>query len=453
MEQKLQNRYGRWGRALCFALALALAALLSLTALPLTGVYADETAPSMPRTPLDWEQDATLQLKLPEDLVTDEADRASLEEDLQVDLYKIAGAVQVDGYDIYAFVLNDQLPTEVQDGIRTFLEGQDSWVVDTTGGVTTFRYVPDRSSGMILDDGSMAELSKLAAELIFANDNTYTEVNAALFGTEHPVDFGLYLAMPHSSSLTKDQYQVKVPIKDQSYGYNPATLAIAPNHSYTFAPQLISVPSLGGLIAGAAADTAADAPTAWDYTVEAVAKPEEQPRYASLSLSKTLNSFNGPANFVFEITAVQNGEIVFEKQAAFNFTQTGTQTVQVDGRIPAGSTVTVEELYSGATYSFKAYEVTNAPWSTNGDKLVIESIPAGNVVVAPWDEDDRTADRMTIEAGVVVAANATNEPNNSSNNGNGVVNRFDKRTGGTDWYGWNWTQDFVVPLPTNTPQQ
>lgn len=466
MEQKLQNRYGRWGRALTFALALALAALLSLTALPLTGrVYAEDEpvvpgAPTAatPREPLDWDKQlqATLQLKLPENLLTDEVDRDFLERNLQVDIYKIADAVPVDGYDIYAYKMNDQLPNSVKTGIEGFLaDHADVW---KTASDESFRYVPDRSSGMILDDGSVAELAKLATELIFNAPETVPEVGAAEFSKEHGVDFGLYVVMPHSA-IKMEEYQVKVPVKDSRNEYNPATLAIAPHNVYTFSPQLISVPSLGGLVT----DTAADG-TQWEYNVTAVAKPEEQPRYATLQLTKTLSSYNGPAVFVFDISAVLDGEMVFEKQVAFNFTGAGEQSVTIEGRIPAGSEVTVEEVYSGAAYSFDAYKVDQIsndgylardPMQSYtvarpvGSTVTIPDIVPGNVAVQPWTGTGE----IVIATGDTVAIAATNAPNGNSNQGGGVVNRFDKGTGGTDWYGWNWTQDYVVPAPTAAPQQ
>lgn len=469
MEQKLQNRYGRWGRALCFALALALAALLSLTALPLTGVYADETVPSMPRTPLNWDQRATLQLKLPEDLVTDEVDRDFLTKNLLVDVYKLADAVKVDGYDIYAFQLNKSLPASVQTEITSCLQQQPSWVVDVTDEATTFRYVPERVSGMIQDDGSMIELSQVAAKAIFEAPTAVPEINAKPFGEVQNVRFGLYLAMPHSE-LAQNQYQIKVPTKETEntlrVEYNPATLAIAPRNIYTFSPQLISVPSLGGIVT----DTAANALTAWEYNVVATAKPEERTRYASLSVTKNLDRYNGPATFVFKVTAtpVGGGDPVFEKLVNISF-QSGNTLSQtsatIEDQIPAGTIVKVEELYTGVSYTFGSFNgerISNGGYVTvdpEDDALALRPsgmtvdagwITPGNVQVIPWNNTNN--EKVTIPAGVTLNIIANNLASDTPISGNGFVNHFDRNTDGSDWFGWNWKPIQIQPNPTQ-PQQ
>lgn len=469
MEQKLQNRYGRWGRALCFALALALAALLSLTALPLTGVYADDDAPSMPRTPLNWDQKATLQLKLPEDLVTDEDDREFLEKNLVVDLYLLAKAVPVDGYDIYAFELNTDLPASVKTGVNDFLaEHKDVWPQAADG---SFRYTPKRTPGMsademfILDDGSMAELSKMAAERIFNEADAIEPFASAPFNQAQAVPFGLYVAVPHTADMTKAQYQVKVPVKGQTDKYNPAALAVAPYHVYTFSPQLISVPSLGGLVT----DTAANAYTEWDYTVEAMAKPEDQPRYASLELTKAIDEFNGPAAFVFQITATQDQEIVLEKEVGLQIDRAGdTPSVKIDCCIPVDSELTIEEIYTGTTYTLSGYGsalyytgTTNlsagGPWGIpiarpNGNQITFSNLTGGSVKVIPWNST--TNEEELIEIGDTLVVTATNTADNETGlTGGGVVNKFDQSGTGTDsWHGWTVNQHYVGTVTPDTQQ-
>ena len=95
------------------------------------------------------------------------------------------------------------------------------------------------------------------------------------------------------------------------------------------------------------------------------AKPEMKPRYGKLKIIKTLdnyidlskNQINEPSLFVFEITAVNPSEteggedtVVFQDDRGIEFTATGEESIVVD-HIPAGSIVTVKEIYSGASYT------------------------------------------------------------------------------------------------------
>ncbi len=116
----------------------------------------------------------------------------------------------------------------------------------------------------------------------------------------------------------------------------------AGEHSYTFAPSLVPVPQWDG--------SGED----WVYSLSVVLKPEQGPLYGSLKILKTLDTFNaslGNATFVFQIEGRdQEGNIVYSNVAATTHTGAGIQEVVVEN-IPAGTVVTVTEVYSGASYT------------------------------------------------------------------------------------------------------
>lgn len=137
---------------------------------------------------------------------------------------------------------------------------------------------------------------------------------------------------------------------DLSGGYALSDLALglylveirdfnAGDDMYSFVPYLIAVPGYapgGGRL----------------YDVEAGLKPMKSDRTGSLVIRKVLpecrTEYAG-STFVFEILAVKNGETVYNDVQSLVFTEHGIRALRIDG-IPAGSSVTVTELYSGSCY-------------------------------------------------------------------------------------------------------
>lgn len=117
--------------------------------------------------------------------------------------------------------------------------------------------------------------------------------------------------------------------------------AVTAEHIYRFQPSLITLPRQ--------LDTGE-----WTSDVEASLKPEQEPRYGSLRIRKTLDSYNeslGAVTFVFQIEGVSEaGETVYSNVAATTHSGAGTVDAVVE-RIPAGTQVTVTEIYSGASYT------------------------------------------------------------------------------------------------------
>ena len=145
--------------------------------------------------------------------------------------------------------------------------------------------------------------------------------------------------------------------------------------SVSFEPTLIPVPVVTGEVNGA-----------WDgsdnYNVEAALKPNAEKALTSIRITKQLNDYSalqGPATFVFQADAVNaKGENVFSNVYAMTFTGAGTQELVVEN-LPVDSTVTVTEVYSGATYTPDGegkVTLTARPMVKNDDGT--ESIPVEN---------------------------------------------------------------------------
>lgn len=123
-------------------------------------------------------------------------------------------------------------------------------------------------------------------------------------------------------------------------------------YEYTFAPYLISLPTT-------------DYQEDWQYDVTASLKPEQIQRYGDLVIEKELKTYNaslGDAVFVFRVEGIREGEKVYSNVVALDFSKPGKLSAKIE-HIPAGTEVTVTEVYSGASYKLTedsegSYKVT-----------------------------------------------------------------------------------------------
>lgn len=147
-------------------------------------------------------------------------------------------------------------------------------------------------------------------------------------------------------------------------------------YEYSFTPYLLSLPD------NRYYDTQNDA---WQYDVDVTLKPERKERFGSLVIEKNLVSHNGSmgdaATFVFRIDIeTLKGERT-SKNVALKFEGTGNDTATIKD-IPAGSKVTVEEVYEGAGYRLT---------SDTPKVQTVENIPAdGSEKVTFKNESDGT---------------------------------------------------------------
>jgi len=125
-------------------------------------------------------------------------------------------------------------------------------------------------------------------------------------------------------------------------------------------------------------------------------KPQITDRVGTLRIEKSLDVYNetiGGATFVFQVEAVKGGESVYSNVFSTTFHAPGKDVITVKG-IPAGATVTVTEIYSGASY-----------------ELTSEANKTATIV----------ADEDALEPAKVTFSNTYNE---KLNGGSGIVNSF-----------------------------
>ncbi|MDD3401980.1 MAG: DUF5979 domain-containing protein [Hespellia sp.] len=147
----------------------------------------------------------------------------------------------------------------------------------------------------------------------------------------------------------------------------------SPYYNYSFTPYLISLPDNHYAATG-------DDTWIYDLTGENAVglKPEQDARLNDLEITKTLTTQNitmgRPATFVFEaVITTLKGETM-TKNVALTFDSATTKKLLIKD-LPAGSTVVVTEVYSGASY-----EVT-------GDSEQTQVIDAENVVGVAFTND------------------------------------------------------------------
>ena len=173
-------------------------------------------------------------------------------------------------------------------------------------------------------------------------------------------------------------------------------------YTYSFTPYLVSLPN--NYYSSSGDDT-------WVYDVTTGLKPEQEVRYGSVQINKTLDTYNatlGGASFIFSVEAVKDGETVYSDVVSLVFDGPGTKSVEV-GNIPAGAQVTVTEVYSGSSYQ----------------------IVGNNVATA------------VISAETSAQVSFANTYDGSNNGGSSIVNHFTYTAPeGTDSGEgtWNWTQ-------------
>ena len=145
---------------------------------------------------------------------------------------------------------------------------------------------------------------------------------------------------------------------------------ITPNYTYTFTPYLVSLPTNNYYSGNGASDD-----WIYDQTKEhnsAVGlKPEQHVRYGNLVINKELvdhnATFGNNATFVFQIdiTTLDNKKETRIEELTFD--AAGSHSVTIE-KIPAGSQVTVTEVYSGASYELASAKSQKTDIIANPEK-------------------------------------------------------------------------------------
>lgn len=400
---------------------------------------------------------------------------------LVYDLYKVADMVNDGGYYTYKFAGKFEKLCD-----NEFLKTKYDGLVDEKG-----QLLMPRDGGEI-NSSLWEDLSQEAAKLALfgASENTETggagaegNLNRAgglpiigeIIGTERPgenafsepdkvwkdvsvgtqlpddsLQQGLYLLIARGKDIDSYITTERVgtngtvpPASQTAEEEKIVTVAYTEQYVYTFAPQLISLPTK-------APDADGQVSTAnngdWIYNPTVYLKPEQHPRYGYLEIVKDLlthESFggqSGEAVFVFQVEATLGGVSVYSDVKTMIFTGAGEQRVLID-RIPVGATVTVTEVYSGASYTLEKIEQGYHAVEAYPDSSIVYT-PAGNI-------NTGEVTGVVIEANRVASVKFTNDYDHRQTGGHGVINHYE--------YGENgWANDvqqqWTNPAQSNPPQ-
>lgn len=325
---------------------------------------------------------------------------------IQVDLYLVADAAKVPGQDAYTF-------TEFLAPFTALKESYGEGFTDPETAAGSWAAMSTEAALALFPKGKLTEETVISFQATVGEDGTAVFGDADLGKGLNP---GLYLMVAHEPEADPADY---VRIDDGENAESKiVTMAYSALNEYSFTPALISLPARGqdgdpneGYTGG---NTAAEN-GAWQYEADATLKGTHQPRYGSIEIVKTLlTGMTGsePATFVFEVTvttpAGPGGEPeseTYTRTTGITFNGPNKQWVEMD-RIPVGSTVTVKEVYSGASYT----------------------------LTGPDDSE------QTVSAAEIVEFNFTNEPTTDHRGGSGIVNSFELGAEQWTWQQRTWTE-------------
>lgn len=353
-------------------------------------------APRAVHAAIDLSQPCSLTIRIGEKLK--EAEREDLRAaDIVYDLYRVADAVPVEGYDTYAFeVLAPFAEALSKDGsqAKAYLEpGQDGtfriastissegWkAVAAEAGIAALGTVPDgEKTAAPQPAGAFSEGQVVSGRVSGAG--------GSLSVTFDGLKAGLFLIIPHGATV--DKYVAAKTGEDG--GVVQASIADSAQYEYSFSPELAAIPTKpadeNGLYS-----TGNDGEWVQNAQVDISLKFARERRVGNLEITKTLLTYaerekttNGntravtdPATFVFEVLVYESEEayrsggaaavpvyhnfisIVFDANGDYGIigADEGTyahgtdrsKTVRIEN-LPIGTFAVVKEVYSGKIYT------------------------------------------------------------------------------------------------------
>lgn len=128
--------------------------------------------------------------------------------------------------------------------------------------------------------------------------------------------------------------------------------------NYTFTSYILYAPTSDYITFGSGSDE-------WKYDVNFLLKSEAKPKNGNVIITKNLKTFNdslGTASFIFDVEATRDSKTVFSNVYTLTFDKNDnyvdgafTKSITID-KVPAGTTITVTEVYSGASYNIDVEE-------------------------------------------------------------------------------------------------
>ncbi len=312
------------------------------------------------------------------------------------DVYKVAEAVKETGMESYHFQL------------ETAFDG----ILPTGTDISSYDGLAE------MDNAKWHEIAMAAAAKVFGGSfSGIPAVSASPAADTMELGAGLYLVIARSSNLTDEADYVKWD-EDTDPKTLIGTIARSAEYEYTFAPELIALPAAREEIP-AVADPDYITGNDWYYTVSAMLKPQEEIRYGDLKVVKDLIVYNtnagttDPVSFVFrvewqKINDIGQDEGTGDAILMLTFTEMGVKFSLIEGVIPVGAKVKVEEIYTGAGY-------------VNTTPLVVGGLGDDNttfVILAP--EDDNAP----------LTATFADKCENELIKGYGILNQYSYNNGG-----------------------
>lgn len=389
----------------------------------------------------DEEHDCTLTVH-PEDPLKAEESRFGedlMSADVTVDVYRIADAVKVPGYDSYKY----QFTGAYKDLTL------EMWTPS-----------PDDPEQEEPTASSWKKLAQDAAKIALNTEEAAGEgVNivgegGGLVSTDAEgsgMKPGLYLLIARGAEYkTTPDYRVTMESKDEAVNGNIATIADSDQYTYIFSPELISLPMRDAEVRPDGEYMTSDN-NLWVYDLDVYLKPARVQRYGPLRIRKNLSFYESeddiyetepvpePVTFVFraEWTLTKGegtaaGEVTESRVGSLTFDSAEEQEIILE-RIPAGIDVTVTEEYSSISYD-------PAGPITHTERINADRIRNGRAVLG---EDNQVrmiipgeiTDRDTPENPVTSVA-FENQYNRRQTKGYGIRNHFDY-----DGNDWSWSND------------
>ena len=242
------------------------------------------------------------------------------------------------------------------------ISGNSSELLSASIPVKLYKVASVDESGNYTGIGAFSKLSSVSADNLDAAAATWAERAAEakklLKDDTEPTTTTLTQGRGTATGLDTGLYLVDTP------------KVITPNYTYTFTPYLVSLPTNNYYSGNGASDD-----WIYDLTKEhnsAVGlKPEQHVRYGNLVINKELvdhnATFGNNATFVFQIdiTTLDNKKETRIEELTFD--AAGSHSVTIE-KIPAGSHVTVTEVYSGASYELASAKSQETDIIANPEK-------------------------------------------------------------------------------------
>ena len=192
---------------------------------------------------------------------------------------------------------------------------------------------------------------------------TATAVAGKTFINVSNLDAGLYLLIIRGADLTEkadSEHPDKVYVKRTGQTSNSenaetntilTTRVLTDDYEYLFRPQLFTLPTKLD-------DNVQQYNTAfgtWNSQLSIYAKPTRESRLGDLKIIKNLNNA-GPdrVDFVFEVSWEKRDGTTFNKYISISFEGESRKEYVLEKAIPIGTSVTVNEVYTGLGYTLTA---------------------------------------------------------------------------------------------------